>query len=373
MNEPIRILHITYKMHCAGIEAFIMNMYRNIDRTKVQFDFLVHYSAHQFYDDEIERLGGRIYRLTVREDNNFQKYFKDLKRFFDEHKEYKIVHAHMESFAMFYMPYVKKAGIPVRIAHSHNDKVDPSLKGKIKNIMNKPFKYYATEYMACSKESGQYLFGNRPCWVIQNAIDAQSFIYNEEVRHEVRQELEVEENFVIGHIGRFNTQKNHIFLIDVFSELAKMNDKAVLLCAGEGELQESIEAKVARLGIGDKVKFLGVRKDTTRLYQAMDVFVFPSLYEGLGIVGIEAQAAGLKMVCSDGIPDIARITDGVNALSLQKEPYEWAKKINSFSAGYNRVNTYSEIKNAGFDVKSLANDLQNYYLRRYGEVKERNK
>jgi glycosyltransferase involved in cell wall biosynthesis len=170
-----------------------------------------------------------------------------------------------------------------------------------------------------------------------------------------------------------NSECNNIFLIDVFSELAKMNDKAVLLCAGEGELQESIEAKVARLGIGDKVKFLGVRKDTTRLYQAMDVFVFPSLYEGLGIVGIEAQAAGLKMVCSDGIPDIARITDGVNALSLQKEPYEWAKKINSFSAGYNRVNTYSEIKNAGFDVKSLANDLQNYYLRRYGEVKERNK
>lgn len=371
MNEPIRILHITYKMHCAGIEAFIMNMYRNIDRTKVQFDFLVHYSARQFYDDEIEQLGGRIYRLTVREDNNSPKYFRDLKDFFAKHKGYKIVHCHMESFAMFYMPYVKRAGIPVRIAHSHNDKVDPSFKGAIKNLMNKPFKYYATEYMACSEESGRYLFGDRPCWVIQNAIDAQSFVYNEQVRNEVRKELEVEENFVIGHIGRFNTQKNHTFLIDFFAELVKLNDKAILLCAGEGELQPAIKEKVTQLGIGNKVKFLGIRKDASRLYQAMDLFVFPSLYEGLGIVGIEAQAAGLKMVCSDRIPDIARITDGVTALSLQKNPSEWAGVINSFSAGYTRENTYLEIKNAGFDVKSLACDLQNYYLRRYNDVKER--
>lgn len=235
-------------MHCAGIEAFIMNMYRNIDRTKVQFDFLVHYSERQFYDDEIESLGGRIYRLSVREDKNFIKYLFDLDRFFKEHNEYKIVHAHMESFAMFYMPYVKKAGIPVRIAHSHNDQVDPSIRGFIKNLMNKPFKYYATEYMACSEKSGKYLFGDRSCWVIQNAIDARNFVYDENVRQDIRKELGIEDNFVVGHIGRFNTQKNHNFLVDVFYELTKINDKAILLSVGEGELRPEIEKKCSDLG-----------------------------------------------------------------------------------------------------------------------------
>lgn len=357
-------------MHCAGIEAFIMNMYRNIDRTKVQFDFLVHYSERQFYDDEIESLGGRIYRLSVREDKNFIKYLFDLDRFFKEHNEYKIVHAHMESFAMFYMPYVKKAGIPVRIAHSHNDQVDPSIRGFIKNLMNKPFKYYATEYMACSEKSGKYLFGDRSCWVIQNAIDARNFVYDENVRQDIRKELGIEDNFVVGHIGRFNTQKNHNFLVDVFYELTKINDKAILLSVGEGELRPEIEKKVFRLGIKDRVMFLGVRSDVTRLYQAMDVFVLPSLYEGLGIVGIEAQAAGLKMVCSDVIPEIARITDEVIALSLQETPQTWAEKINCFTNRYARKNTYEEIKKAGFDVPFLAQNLENYYLRRYEEVKE---
>lgn len=368
MSEPIRILHITYKMHCAGIEAFIMNMYRHIDRTKVQFDFLVHYEERQFYDDEIERLGGRIYRLSVREDKNFSKYFRDLKRFFEEHKEYRIVHAHMESFAMFYMPFVKRAGIPIRIAHSHNDKVDPSVRGFVKNWMNKPFKYYATEYMACSAESGRYLFGNRPCWIIQNAIDARRFCYDEEIRKQVREELGVQNCFVVGHIGRFNTQKNHTFLIDVFKAVAEMNADAVLLCAGEGELRSAMEEKVRQLNLTTRVKFLGVRSDAHRLYQAMDVFVFPSLYEGLGIVGIEAQAAGLRMVCADGIPSIARITDGVTALSLLESPQTWAEAINQCAAGYERSNTYDQISRAGFDVCVLAKELENHYLTRYAEA-----
>ncbi len=363
MSEPIRILHITYKMHCAGIEAFIMNMYRSIDRSRVQFDFLVHYEQRQFYDDEIEKLGGRIYRLSVREDNNYFKYFSDLKKFFKAHTEYKIVHAHMESFAMFYMPYVKRAKIPVRIAHSHNDKVDPSLRGFIKNIMNKPFKRYATEYMACSEESGKYLFGNRPCWVIKNAIDVKRFIYNNDIRWQVRNELGfMNDDFVIGHIGRFNTQKNHVFLIDVFHALTKINPKAVLICVGEGELMQAVKDKVSQLGISEKVKFLGVRKDADRLYQAMDVFVFPSLYEGLGIVGIEAQSAGLKTVCSDVIPSIARITANVTALSLSDSPEKWAQEINKASAGYERQNVYDEIKRAGFDVPSLAKELERHYL-----------
>ena len=362
MSEPIRILHITYKMHCAGIEAFLMNIYRNIDRTKVQFDFLVHYQDRQFYDDEIEAMGGRIYRLSVRDDNDFVKYLRELKRFFEEHREYKIVHAHMESFAVFYMPYVKKARIPVRIAHSHNDKVDPTIKGVVKNFMNKPFKYYATEYMSCSRESGKYLFANRDCWVIPNAIDAADFRYSKAVRDEVRKEFGIEDKFVIGHIGRFNTQKNHTFLMDVMKAVVQCNSNVVLLSVGEGELETEIKEKARKLGIADHIKFLGVRKDTNRLYQAMDVFVFPSLYEGLGIVGIEAQAAGLKMICSEGIPDIARITKNVEAESLSSPAAVWAQKILKNFDGYEREDTFEQIRAAGFDIKDTAKRLEEHYL-----------
>jgi glycosyltransferase involved in cell wall biosynthesis len=372
MNEPIRILHITYKMHCAGIEAFIMNLYRNIDRSKVQFDFLVHYTERQFYDDEIEQLGGKIYRLSVREDNNFIKYFKDLKRFFANHPEYKIVHAHMESFGMFYLYYAKKTGISLRIAHSHNDKVDPSLRGFFKNIMNKPFKYLATDYMACSDASGKYLFGNRKYWVVKNAIDANKFTYNEKVRNEVRKELGVGSKFVVGHIGRFNEQKNHTTLIDIFNEVHKINKNAILLLIGTGELELNIKEKVRRLNLTNYVQFLGVRKDADRLYQAMDIFVFPSLYEGLGIVGIEAQAAGLETICSDGIPNEAHITKFFSCLSLNDSPGEWAEKIASYASKYTRRDTYEEIAKAGFDVPALAKELERFYLIKYKDIKKAN-
>ncbi len=366
VSEPIRVLMVNYKMHCAGIESFIMNMYRNIDRSKVQFDFLVHYTERQIYDDEIESLGGRIYRLSIREDNNFIKYFKDLKKFFKEHPEYKIVHGHMESFGLFYLRAAKKAGVPVRIAHSHNDKVDPSLKGAVKNILNKPFKYYATDYMACSKESAEYLFGDRDCWVIPNAIDVQKFLYNEKIREEVRKDLNIENNFVVGHIGRFNIQKNHNFLIDVFRKVADKNPRAILLCVGEGPLQEEIKKKVKELSLEDKVLFLGVRKDAERLYQAMDVFVFPSLYEGLGIVGIEAQASGLKMVCSDGIPDLAKVTPNVTSLALKDSTDKWAEIINFCDNGYARCDMYEHLSRSGFDVKNIALELQEFYLKVLG-------
>lgn len=349
-------------MHCAGIEAFIMNMYRNIDRSKIQFDFLVHYTKRQFYDDEIERLGGRIFRLSFREDKNFFKYIKDLHTFFQEHKEYKIVHAHMESFALFYLPFAKKAGIPVIIAHSHNDRVDPTFKGCIKNLLNKPFKYMANEYMACSKESADYLFGNRKCWVIPNAIDAKKYEYDERKRVRIRHELNIQNQFVIGHVGRFNIQKNHTFLIDVFNELYKLNENVILLLFGEGELRETIEQKVNDLGLSSYVRFLGIRNNMYDFYSAMDAFVFPSLYEGLGIVGIEAQAASLKTICSEGIPQIAKITNYVTSLNLNDSLSIWAETINSFSKGYERISTYHIIAEHGFDIKNMALELENFYL-----------
>ena len=372
MTTPIRILHITYKMHCAGIETFIMNMYRHIDRTQIQFDFLVHYSQPQFYDDEIEKLGGRIYRFSVREDNNFIKYFKDLGKFFREHKEYTIVHAHMESFAMFYLPFVKKAGIPVIIAHSHIDKADPNFKGFIKNLMNQFFKYLATDYMACSEEAAKFLFGNKKCFILRNAIDTDQFDFNEKIRSKVRVELGLEGKFVVGHIGRFNIVKNHSFLIDIFYKISLLNENAILLLIGEGILEKDIKDKVAKYSLADKVQFMGVIENVNDLYQAMDVFVLPSLYEGLGIVGIEAQTSGLKCICSDGIPPIAQITSNMETLSLSESSDVWAAHILNCSDGYERKSMKQAIVNAGFDILEAVGQLQDFYSRRYQNLSEEN-
>lgn len=363
--EPIRVLHVVYKMHCAGIEAFIMNIYRNIDRTKVQFDFLAHYTEQQFYDDEVEKLGGKIYRLSIREDNNFIKYFRNLNQFYRNHPEYKIVHGHMESFGVFYLTIAKKHGVKVRIAHSHIAKIDPTIKGNIKNLLNKPLRYCATDLFACSEAAGKFLFGDKCFSVINNAIDVNRFVYNERVRKEMREQLDIEKNFVIGHIGRFNQQKNHTFLIDIFSKIYEKNKNAILLLIGSGDLENVIKEKVRKLQLDPVVKFLGVRKDTERLYQAMDVFVLPSLYEGLPIVGIEAQSSGLKCIFSDTVTQQTSITNNTEFIPLEASLDVWANSILRWFSGYNRVNQYDVIATAGYDVKAQAKQLEDYYLQMY--------
>lgn len=364
MEAPIRVLIVNYKMQCAGIEAFIMNMYRNIDRTKVQFDFLVHYTEPQFYDKEIEALGGRIYRLSIREDNNFIKYFKDLKLFFREHTEYKIVHGHMESFGCFYLRSAKKAKVPVRIAHSHIAQKNSGVKGVLKNFLNKGFKKYATHLFACSNVAGEFVFGNKEEFCIyNNAIDAKRFGYDINKRVQARKELKISDDvFVIGHIGRFNTQKNHTFLIDIMSEINKKDPKAVLLLIGEGDLEEHIKNKVDELGLENNVMFLGVRSDVDRLYQAMDVFVMPSLFEGLPVSGVEAQAAGLKCIFSDTITEQTMLTSNVEFISLDRGTAIWADEILKWYKGYDRRDQINIIERAGYDIKKQAKQLQNFYI-----------
>lgn len=364
MERPIRVLIINYKMQCAGIESFIMNMYRNIDRSMVQFDFLVHYTQPQFYDDEIKRLGGRIYRLSIREDNNFLKYFMDLKRFFKEHNEYKIIHGHMESFGVFYLKFARDAKIPVRIAHSHIAQKNSGLKGLVKNILNKGYKKYATSLFACSEKAGEFVFGNKETFTIyNNAIDAKRFKYDNSIRNLVRKELGVAEDvFVIGHVGRFNTQKNHAFLIEIMKEIIKKEPNAILLLIGEGDLEKTIKQKTCELCIDNSIKFLGVRNDVERLYQAMDVFVMPSLFEGLPIAGVEAQTAGLKCVLSDTITKETAITSNVEFVSLNDVPKIWAKEILKWKNAYDRRDQSDLVAKAGYDIKQQAKNMQDFYL-----------
>lgn len=365
MSEPIRVLQVVPNMQAGGIETLIMNLYRNIDRSKIQFDFLVHYNGRFFYDDEIERLGGRIYHLSVRDDNNVIKYIRDLNAFFKKHREYKAVHGHMVSTAVFYMYFAKKYGVKLRIVHSHNTNTVDGLKGLVKAKLAKLASVFANKYFACGKAAGKYLYGNKKFTVFNNGIDLEKFKYNEQVRKEYRKKLRLENKFVIGHIGRFNMQKNHHFLLQVFNELQKKRSNSILLLIGDGELKEDIIREVEQMGLKDKVRFLGVRKDTRELYQAMDIFLLPSLFEGFPVVAVEAQDAGLPIIASTNITDEIQLTPIVKFEDLNSSPQKWAESIVNVDAKQSRKDYALMLKKAGFDVKEEAKKLTTFYEQAY--------
>lgn len=366
MKEPIRVLHILQRMEAGGTQALLMNIYRKIDRSKIQFDFLVVYQEEQFYDRKIPELGGRLYKLSFREDLNLLKFRRDLDRFFSEHKEYRIVHCHAYTFGYFCLKAAEKHGVPVRIAHSHSNEAVRDVKYLLKRFMQKLFCLHATHRMACSQEAGKYLFKDREYTVLPNAIDSGRFIAEDEIRADVRKELGVENRFVIGHVGRFQPEKNHEFLLEVYREVLKSKPDAVLLLIGKGALKERIREEVNRCGLTDSVLFLENRNDMFRLYQAMDVFVFPSRFEGLGIVAIEAQAAGIPLICSEGLPPETEITELYVRLQLQEGAGKWAEtaiRIAENPAAH--TNMQQRIIDAGFDMDSSVHMLEQYYLSIY--------
>ena len=365
MDKPIRVLHIHQRMEAGGIQALLMNMYRNINRNKVQFDFLVHYEEDQFYDDEIKRLGGRLYKLSVREDFNFIKYWRDLDRFFKKHKEYTIVHSHMYTLGFIYLLAAKKNGVPIRIAHSHEKSADHDWKYFVKKIMAKLYGKYATDYFACSEDAGHFLFPNEDFIVLKNAINTEDFICQQSLRDEIRKNLNIEDKFVIGHVGRFHTTKNHSFLIDIFYHLHKIEKNSILLLIGSGELEGEIRKKVKALELEDSVQFLGNRRDVNKLYQAMDIFVLPSIAEGLGIVAIEAQAANTPIICSDTVPNEINITPLVHYLSLNQKPQEWAKEIIRVKEkNIHIADIDKRIIDFGYDISSVSKKMEEYYLKK---------
>ena len=332
-----------------------MNYYRNIDRNKIQFDFICDNDSTNIPYAEIESLGGKV--ILIPPYQKVIKYHKELKRVLKE-GNYKIVHSHINTLSVFSLFAAKCAGVPVRIAHSHST---TNKKEKRKNLMKqllRPFsKVFATDYMCCSELAGRWLFGDKEydkgnVYLLNNAIDLDKFRYDETVRREKRKELNIKDDtLVIGHVGRFVEQKNHRFLIDIFNEVHKQNENSILLLVGQGPLMEEIKEKVKSLGIEDCVKFLGQRNDINELYQVMDLFLFPSLYEGLGMVAVEAQAAGLPCVFSTGMSDEAKITDAVIYLSINDPVESWVDAICSFK-NFERYNTEAEIIAAGYDVSS---------------------
>lgn len=371
MEKPIRILQVIGKMDRAGAETMIMNLYRTIDRSKIQFDFMVHSSEKGDYDEEILALGGIIYHVPYFNGANYFEYTQKWKEFFRSHSEHKIVHGHIGSSAAIYLKIAKKFG-KYTIAHSHalNSTI---FSERIKyGIISYPTRYIADYFLACSLLAGKDRFGEKVIKgdyfsVLKNAIQSDKFSYSEEIKQRKLQELGLEGKFVIGHIGRLSLQKNHNFLIDIFKEVSQRESNAVLILIGVGPLENELKKKVLNLHLQEKVIFLGLRDDISELLQAMDVFVFPSLWEGLGVAVVEAQATGIPCVISDVIPEEVDINANlVQMLSLDKPASAWADKISEAKIS-NRHSKQLEVVESGYDIMSTANWLQDFYLKKVTE------
>ncbi|WP_042345885.1 glycosyltransferase family 1 protein [Bacillus massiliigorillae] len=364
----IRVLHKVHSLEAGGIQSFIMNVYRNIDRSKIQFDFLVsEINVPGGYDDEILYLGGRIYEIPNRRQGVLNTYRK-LNAFFKEHPNYKIIHAHLSSLTdVSSLRVAKRHRVPVRIVHSHNIMEGGSKLHKYLHQLNQySIQSYATDYFSCSDLAGKWMYPNNiyhnhKFHVVNNGIDTEKFIFNESVRKSVREELNILDKYVVGHIGRFHPQKNHDFLIDIFKELHDQQEDAVLLLVGDGDLRPKIQEKVSDLGLNENVIFTGVRCDIPQLLQAMDVFVFPSVYEGLGIALIEAQASGLNCFTSNKVvPADVNITNLVKFMDLSKSAKQWAKEI-LLTKNDKRKMTKEDIEKAGYDIHQVTKNLQKWY------------
>lgn len=374
MSEPIRVLHVVGNMGIGGIETLIMNIYRNIDRDKVQFDFLIHNPTEGEYAEEIKKLGGHIYRMPVLRDKTrtyYWRYFEyksALKKFFLEHKEIEVLHGHMTNTASIYMPIAMKYGnVKCCIAHSHQTEATPGLSGVVTNILQRHLEKIATDYFACSEEAAKWIYSieiveNGKVKIIHNGTDVEKYHFDSVEHEKIKNQMGHSGKIVFGNVARFKKQKNHEFLIDIFAEIHKMNQNTVLILVGQGELEENMKEKVAKLGLDDCVEFLGARNDVPTLLKDFDVFLLPSLFEGLPLVGIEAQAAGLPMITSNTVTLEADVTGNVTFLPLELSAEEWAKKILEVNESFVRKDMTQKVREAGYDIKQTAQWLQKFYL-----------
>ncbi|WP_195891591.1 glycosyltransferase family 1 protein [Bittarella massiliensis (ex Durand et al. 2017)] len=363
---PIRVLQVVTIMNRAGLETMLMNYYRTIDRSKVQFDFLVHRKEAGAYDDEIRALGGKIYQLPPITLTTLSSYQDLAVAFFKQHPYYKIVHSHLDALSSLPLRAAQSVGVPVRIAHGHNNNFAVDLKFPMRMILKKSIHRYATDYMGCSPEALQFMFGKygEQGVVLKNAIDTSKFVFNSSTRNTVREQLKLTDEFVVGHVGRFSAQKNHMFLLEVFSQLLKRRPNSILILIGEGQLQEKVEKRAKELHIEGKLLFMKSQNNVNELMQAMDVFVLPSLFEGLGIVLIEAQAAGLSCLTSQGVvSEETRVTELIHYLPLKDGAARWAEAVeNMYVERKDRKDMSKEIVSSGFEIKRNAQWLQTYYL-----------
>ena len=364
--EPVRVLHVLHSMNCGGAETLLMHLYRGMDREQVQFDFLVNVFDDMFYQREIERLGGRIYRMPFLTKTTPPVYAHALYRFFRAHP-YRIVHSHLETTTGLILREAKRAGVPVRVAHSHTSAFSHA---GWKAVPENLFKAYcrtkivpnATQLYACSEKAAAWLYGRHAAEseLLRNGIDTNSCAFDETIRAQMRSALGIaDDRKVFGHVGRFIDLKNHAFLLEAFARLHAESAQSLLLLVGDGPLTESMQERARALQLGDSVRFLGLRDDVPHLLQAMDCFVLPSRVEGLPLVIVEAQAAGLPCLVSDAVSPMADLS----ACSFRFLPLETDAWVNAMRAPMSRAAGADRIvADAGYDAHKQAQALQSFYL-----------
>ncbi|SOB39868.1 glycosyltransferase family 1 protein [Latilactobacillus sakei] len=363
-----KVLHYVARMDRAGQETFIMNIFRNIDRNKVEFGFLCSIDGEGDYDKEILSLGGNIFHVRL---NRLNNKFKQIDNFFLLYRylkkiDYDVFHIHTQHAMDAFLSSLaaKLAGFNNVIVHSHNTSTDFHIKAHyifrfFLNLLN-------INRYACSVDAGKWMFNKKNCLVVHNGVDINKYRPDELTRNRIRKQYKIEDKFVYGHVGRFSDQKNHRKLIEIFDNIQKRNENSILLLIGTGELKDEIKSKVEEKHLEDKVYFLGVQENTNDFYKAMDAFLLPSLYEGLSVALVEAQATGLPCYISDTISRESDITSNIFRIGLTKDSDQWAQEILADRQVRNRQDikddSVSEIKNAKYDISEIANMLQQKYL-----------
>lgn len=367
----IRVLHVLTRFELGGIPNFIMNIYRSLNHEVVQFDFVVFAKEKCSYDDELLASGSRIFYIPKYNGHNFFKVRKAWTSFLKEHRnEYRILHSHVRSSAFIFLPLAKKNGL-VTIEHSHSTNSGGNLFSRLfKKVCQFPLRYQANYLFACSNLAGQWLYGRnvlkkKNYRLIPNGIDVDSFKYKKDIRERLRKELGIHDSeFVVGHNGRFHEAKNHMMLLDIFKIIHSKNPNSTLLLVGGGDLMPVISKRIEELGIKDNVIITGMVSDYAQYYNVMDVFVFPSKWEGLPISVVEAQTTGLKCFISNKITNEVCLTDLVERLPIDKGPCIWADVV--LKSVFNRKDVTAQIINAGFDIKTTSNELIDFYNSFYG-------
>ncbi len=372
----IRVLQYIGSLSQGGSQAMIMNLYRSINKGEIQFDFVVNQSNKETFTDEVKSLGGRIFTAPRYNGKNHFAYKKWWNTFFKKHPEYKVVHSHIRSTASIVLKIAKKYGCTT-IVHSHSTSSGSGISALVKNIYQYPIRYISDYFMGCSKASGEWLFGKKVCnsdkYInVKNAIDTSKYIYDDMVSKQARAELCYKDtDFVIGHVGRLSEPKNHIFLLKIFNELHKKNNNFKLLLVGDGDLRAQIEDKIDELNLNDCVKLVGSRSDVNRLLLAMDLFLFPSLWEGLPVSVVEAQASGLPCVISSSVTDEVVLSELVTSISLTDDEKTWCKKILKIvdeTKKTSRPNMQECISKAGYDVVETTQWLSDFYKKCFLEA-----
>lgn len=358
-----KILFISQYLNRNGTEAFMMSVFRGIDHMRFQVDFLVYTPLETDYTREVEAAGSTVHRVTSRRESPL-RWYRELNTFFRQHgREYHAIHFcgnSLTSIAPLWFAY--QYGIPVRIAHAHNSSCR-GLHNKVLHWLKRGLaRRITTHHFACSTLAARWFFGDSPAQIISNGIDVRRYTYDEALRRTKRRELGIDDRTrVVGHIGRFVAEKNHTFILDIFGEFVKQTPNAILMLVGNGPLMPEVVAKAEAMRITHKVLLLGERSDVAGLFQAMDLFLMPSTFEGLPFVLIEAQAAGLPCLISDVINRDISLTQEVSYLSLDQSPAVWAERAQQILDTHVRRDTYTDIVEAGYAISDTIRQLESIY------------